>query len=510
MAVYQMQINYVNNNYIDVFINNYVGVFRRFITNKFIVNICGLKDFVSKDNHDVTILICKLNLLGFEVTISDGQDTIDEIQVEYTCVDTGQHEVWEYSIENLISTIDLSSKTDISIVGILVMQIISKLICKFKTIYKAIILDLDETVWKGTLAEDGIDIIKQNMHSNDAIPFLMFMRFIRTMAKELGLYVAICSRNDSDKVQTAIEKLSEEEFPLKGQIDCIVANYNDKSKNIKAIARQLSILTNSCVFIDDNQIVRDEVRKNLPEVFVPEWKNHNELITLLVSSCVFDRFELSLKSRNRKRLYEVLQQEREKGYLPQLFVKVNDDQNHIQSKKLYARSNQFKLVSEQIDFSNAKSLFFEIYRSNGESLGICSTITYSDVDTLTCSILNWAVSCRYFEIGLEEFVIIYLLNRFPEKQFQFACQFNKENAKIQNFINKYYGNVFTDSCDSVPVDSDTFINHFVGEHSFYKHLLKIQKSKKDFNVYFFDSNYSSKFDLRGIELLKNNTKLQFL
>lgn len=110
----------------------------------------------------------------------------------------------------------------------------------------------------------------------------------------------------------AIDKLNEKEFPLKDQIDCIIANYNDKSKNIKAIAQQLSILTNACVFIDDNPLVRDEVRQNLPEVFVPDWDNHDELITLLVTCCVFDRFELSLKSRNRKRLYAVLQQEREK------------------------------------------------------------------------------------------------------------------------------------------------------------------------------------------------------
>ena len=191
-----------------------------------------------------------------------------------------------------------------------------------KTLYKAIILDLDDTLWKGTLAEDGVNTIKQNLRSNDAVPFVTFMHFIQAMAKELGLYVAICSRNDIEKVLSTIDNLNEREFPFKGHIDCIVANYNDKSKNIKAIAQQLSILTNACVFIDDNQLVRDEVRQNLPEVFVPDWENHDELLTLLMTCCVFDRFELSLKSRNRKRLYEVLQQEREKSYLPQLFVRL--------------------------------------------------------------------------------------------------------------------------------------------------------------------------------------------
>ena len=498
------------NKYIDVYINNYVRQFRNFITSNYIINISGVAGFITTDDHDLSFLLHKLQTLGFEVTISSGLDTIDEIQVEYTIRGNANDEFFEYRIENLITTIYLSSKTGISIVGILVMQIISQIICKSKTMYKAVILDLDDTIWKGTLAEDGIDTIKQNLRSNDAIPFVTFMCFIQTLAKELGLYVAICSHNDIEKVLSAIDRLNEKEFPLKNQIDCIVANYNDKSKNIKAIAQKLSILTSSCVFIDDNQIVRDEVRQNLPEVFVPDWDNHDELLTLLLTCGAFDRFEFSLKSRNRKRLYAVLQQERKKSYLPQLFIKINDDINHIQARKLYAKSNQFKLVSEPIDFSNTKSLFFEMYRSNSENLGICSAITYSDRDGSICSILNWAVSCRYFEIGLEEFIILYLLNSFPRKYFQFACQFNNENKKIQEFISKYYGRVFTDSCDSVPVDCDEFVMQFENEPCFYNHLLNMHKSKKAFNVYYFDSYYSSEFDLRSIELLKNNTRLKLL
>lgn len=489
----------MNNKYIDIYINNYVKSFRSFITSKYIVHIGGLADFIAADDHDVLLLINKLQRYGFEVVISNGQDTIDEIQVEYTNKENGKRESFEYRIENLISTINLSSRTGISIVGILIMQIISKLICKFKTIYKAIILDLDDTVWKGTLAEEGIEVIKQKLRSSDAIPFVLFMCFIRVMATELGLYVAICSRNNTENVLSAIDQLNEKEFPIKGQIDCIVANDNDKSKNIKAIAQQLSILTSACVFIDDNQLVRDEVRQNLPEVFVPDWENHDGLLTLLETCCIFDRFELSLKSRSRKRLYAVLQQEREKSYLPQLFVKANDDINHVQARKLYAKSNQFKLISEQVNFSNTKSIYFELLRSNGENLGICSTITYS-IDGSICSILNWAISCRYFGIGLEEFIILYLKNYLPKMSFQFACQFHKDNRKIQSFIDKYYGCVFSDSCDSVPTDCDFFIEHFKYEHCFYNHLYVLLKNRNKFNVYYINNE--------SVSILKSNTKLE--
>ena len=427
------------NKYIDTYINNYVKPFRNFITSKYVVNIGGLAGFIAANDHDLSFLLRKLQTYGFKVTISNGQDTIDEIQVEYTVRGNANDELFGYKIENLVSTIYLSSKTGISVVGILVMQIISQIICKSKTLYKAVIFDLDDTVWKGTLAEDGIETIKQNLHSNDAMPFIAFMRFIRVMAKELGLYVAICSRNDNERVLSAIDKLNENEFPLKGQIDCIVANYNDKSKNIKVIAKQLSVLTNACVFVDDNQLVRDEVRQNLPEVFAPDWDNHEELITLLVTCCVFDRFELSLKSRNRKRLYTILQQEREKNYLPQLFVKVRNDINNMEAFRLYAKSNQFKFTDKKEFYNGCKSLVFEIYRDNGENLGICSAVTYME-DGKNVHVLNWAISCRYFEIGLEEYILLYIITLSDKRAITFTFNNTSYNGKAVSLIEKYKNN----------------------------------------------------------------------
>lgn len=424
------------NKYIDVYINNYVRQFRNFITSNYIVNIGGVAGFIAADDHDLSFLLRKLQTYGFEVIISNGQDTIDEIQVEYTIRGNTNDELFEYRIENLVSTIYLSSKTGISIVGILVMQIISEIICKSKILRKAVILDLDDTIWKGTLAEDGIDAIKQNLRSNDAIPFIGFMRFIQALAKELGLYIAICSRNNNEKVLSAIDRLDENEFPLKGQIDCIVANYNDKSKNIKAIAQKLSILTSACVFIDDNKIVRDEVRQNLPEVFVPDWDNHDELLTLLLTCGAFDRFELSLKSRNRKRLYAVLQQEREKSYLPRLLVKVSDDINHVEAMRLYAKSNQFKFSEKKEYYEKSRSLIFEIYRGNGENLGVCSAVTYAE-NKQNIHVLNWAISCRYFEIGLEEYILMYIFALANNRTITFAFDDTGFNGKAIELIEKY-------------------------------------------------------------------------
>lgn len=144
------------NKYIDTYINSYVRSFRGFNTDKYMVRIGGLANFITANDYDLSLLLHKLQTYGFEVTLSRGQDTMDEIQVECHREDNAKKELLEdkfgYKIENLITTIFLSSKTGISIVGILVMQIISRIISKSRIMYKAIVLDLDDTLWKGTLA----------------------------------------------------------------------------------------------------------------------------------------------------------------------------------------------------------------------------------------------------------------------------------------------------------------------------------------------------------------------
>ena len=296
---------------------------------------------------------------------------------------------------------------------------------------------MDDTIWNGTIGEIGIQEIEANLRSYEGKPYINFMNFVKILAEELGVFVAICSKNSTKIVQTALETFDKEIFPLKGQIDCVVANYNDKSTNIQNIAKQLSILPNSIVFIDDNPIVRDEVRKHLSGVFVPEWDNHNELITLLISCCIFDRFELSFKSRNRRRQFEILRGEKAKCSLPKLYVKINKDSDHIESSKLYAKSNQFRFARKQEQNTNEKhSVFFELYRDNGEKLGICSTITYTKIGSHFL-VDNWAISCRYFEIGLEEFILLYIIQLSEGKPIYFLFQETGLNLKALELINKY-------------------------------------------------------------------------
>jgi FkbH-like protein len=434
----------IDNSFLCVYINDFVKKFRTYNKDEFIISISGLKSFIPIDDKGFTWLLEQLNENNFIIEFEGNEESINEINVTCKNITKDTSSNFKYQIQNIPSTIELSSKTNIHAVGIIIIKIVAQIISKLKILYKAIVLDLDDTLWKGTLSEVGTEKIKENMLTEKGAPFIDFMKFVKTLGNELGVFIAICSRNEIKMVESTIDKLNENIFPLKNQIDYIIANNNDKSENIKMIAEQLSILTSSIVFIDDNQIVRDEVKNKLQEVFVPEWENHNELVTKLISACVFERGELSLNTQNRRKQYRIIKTERIQNSLPKLTVKVINDDKHTEAIKLYSKSNQFKFSQNDDNFNDdTKSLFFEIIRENGENLGICSAITFSHTyDTL--HIHNWAISCRYFEIGLEEFILLFIQKMENANKLFINHQKTEYNQIVSEMMVKY-SDAFTDS-----------------------------------------------------------------
>jgi FkbH-like protein len=435
----RLQNNYqeIDNSYLWVFINHFVKKFRQYDNDEFLIVIQGLNSFVSKDEKKLTYLFEQLQAYNFTINYYGDVKTLNHIDITCKNITKDTSYNFEYQIQNIVNILELSSKTDIPTAGIITMKIVAMVISKIKILYKAIVLDLDDTLWKGTLSEVGKVKIKENLQSEQGVPFIAFMKFIKTMANELGLFIAICSRNDSKIVESTIDELDDNIFPLKNQFDYIIANNNDKSENICKIAEQLSILPKAIVFIDDNQIVRDEIKNKLPEVYVPEWTNHTELITQFIVGCIFERVELSLSSQNRRKQYKIIQTERFQNSLPALNVKINNDDKHTESIKLYSKSNQFKFSPNDDTFDeDAKSIFLEIYRENGENLGICSALTYT-LKNDTFYIHNWAISCRYFKIGLEEIILMFIQKKSNANKFFINYQRSEYNQIINELIHKY-------------------------------------------------------------------------
>ena len=449
----------MDNKFINLFIDNLVRVFRSYNKERFTITISDLKKDIDKDDEVLSFLLKKLEENKIFIILCNSEERINQIEVKVLNTTTNIPYSFNYQIQNLPSILELSSRTDIPMLGIIIMKITAHIITKSKILYKAIVLDLDDTIWKGTLSEIGIEGIRSNLLSREGEMFISFMKFIKNLASELGIFIAICSRNDSKLVESAIEKLDVSTFPLKGQIDYIVANNNDKSENIKYIAEKLSILPKSIIFVDDNIIIRDEVRNKMPEVFVPEWVDHNDLLTQLIIGGFFERIELSYNSQNRKKVYSILNVERALNTLPKLYVKIRVDEGHQEAFSLYSKSNQFKLSQKnEINDNNSQSLYFELYRKeDNRDLGICSVITYTISDNIFF-VHNWAISCRYFGIGLEEYMLLYISELANGCKIRLIYEKTEYNQKVFDLLDKYFLNFVNTDQDNIielVIDRDT-------------------------------------------------------
>ncbi|MBR2526174.1 HAD-IIIC family phosphatase [bacterium] len=130
---------------------------------------------------------------------------------------------------------------------------------------KTIMLDLDNTLWGGIIGDIGENKIEVGMETPMGEMYLYFQQYLKELSKN-GVILNIVSKNDE---KIALSGLNSNKNYLKPE-DFISKriNWMPKSENIKSILKEINLLPESAVFIDDNQIEQDEVRQNLPQVEV--------------------------------------------------------------------------------------------------------------------------------------------------------------------------------------------------------------------------------------------------
>lgn len=423
------------NPFIKNFINNTLTPFRAINSERLTICIEGL---YYNDSDDMAVgqlqeLLSSYNII---LVLNRVFERMECLNVSYS-VDNKQVQNFSTNLIGITSLINLSAITNLSLSELIITRLVGQVLNRIKVIYKAIVLDLDDTLWKGTLSEIGKEEIKNNLLSPEGHKHIAFMKFVKRIADELGIFLAICSRNNIDEVKDTICYLPYEVFPLKDQLDVIIANDSNKSDNIVRIASELSILPNSIIFIDDNAIVRSEVRQSLPDCFIPEWNSIDEIYLLLETAAIFERPSISKNSQNRRKQYRVIQAEKQRSFLPQLYCRAFDDESHTNAIELYGKSNQFNWSQFNRDFADdIQSVYYSIYTPDNNDLGICSSFSYRNSGDIV-EIQNWAISCRFFEIGLEECLLLHMIEIFKCNKLKFRYNDSEKNGRVKNLILKY-------------------------------------------------------------------------
>jgi FkbH-like protein len=129
---------------------------------------------------------------------------------------------------------------------------------------KVLALDLDNTLWGGVVADDGLEGIELGDTSPRGEAFKAFQKYIASL-KQRGVLLAVCSKNDHARAAEVFEKHPEMVLRME-DIVSFKANWEPKSENLRQMAADLNLGLDSFVFIDDNPAEIEIVRQFAPEV----------------------------------------------------------------------------------------------------------------------------------------------------------------------------------------------------------------------------------------------------
>jgi FkbH-like protein len=288
---------------------------------------------------------------------------------------------------------------------------------------KCLILDLDNTLWGGIIGDDGVENIRLAQGDPMGEAFLDVQRLALAL-RERGIVLAVSSKNDDEVARIPFRK-HPEMLLREHHIAIFQANWKDKAANIRTIAQELSFGLDAFVLLDDNPVERALVRKELPQVAVPELPADPALYArTLAAAGYFEAITFSDEDRMRADSYQTnartvaLRQGSDSldEYLLSLAMEATfepfDLINRARIAQLINKSNQFNLTTRryteaQIAAMEADPTCFTIQVRLTDRFGdngIISVIICR-ASQATWSIDTWLMSCRVLGRRVEQAVL---------------------------------------------------------------------------------------------------------
>jgi FkbH-like protein len=241
---------------------------------------------------------------------------------------------------------------------------------------KCVVWDLDNTLWQGSLLEEGPGALQVRREAVDLV----------TALDQRGIIQSIVSKNDFGPAMAMVAKVGLEDYFISPAI-----NWGRKSHNVKAIADELNINIDTFAVIDDSAFERDEITSQWPQA---RTFAETEIGTLLQRP----EFDVPINAETVARRLSYLAE----GKRKEIAASYGDDYDSF-LRSCAAEAHLFKPVAEG-HISRCLEL---IQRSNQLNL---STRRYDRADFLHLlalpTILAMALACsdRFGDYGIVGFV----------------------------------------------------------------------------------------------------------
>lgn len=301
---------------------------------------------------------------------------------------------------------------------------------------KCLVLDCDDTLWGGTLGEDGAAALKiGGDYPGNAFSF--FQKKIVELA-DSGIILAICSKNDESAVRSVFA--SHPAMILREKhISTWRVNWCDKAENLHSIVSELNIGEDAIVFVDNDARERARIAAAFHgNVATPEFPQSPWELPNFVEKLINDFFRaetITNEDLNKTQLYHdaatraSLKQNFSslEDYIASLEIKLivvpANDFSLPRLAQLTQKTNQFNLTTQRRseaelrDFiARGNAVFFVAASDKIGDLGIIGEAEIEiDADKKTAHIVNFLMSCRALGRGIETAFAQKILNKINER-----------------------------------------------------------------------------------------------
>jgi FkbH-like protein len=257
---------------------------------------------------------------------------------------------------------------------------------------KCVVWDLDNTLWDGTLTEDGASALQLKPGMVEILEDL----------DRSGILQSIASKNNPDQAMQVLKQFNLDHLFLYPQI-----SWAPKGQAVQAIAHQLNIGIDTVLFIDDSEFEREQVETSCPGVHVMDAIDYRS-----VASIVKSQPSGTTESKSRRELYKVEQDRKQlatafkedyKAFLRHceitLTVSSLGPHNLERVHELTQRTNQMNFSGNRYDRSSLQKIIDTPYLDSyvlacADKFGSYGIVGFGIVDRRRPLLTDLMFSCR--------------------------------------------------------------------------------------------------------------------
>jgi FkbH-like protein len=291
---------------------------------------------------------------------------------------------------------------------------------------RLIILDLDNTLYKGILSEDGLSGLELTKNHKKLFKLLK-------KCKDRGILLAIASKNDEKDVLNLVNSNFLSPLSLEDFVS-IKANWLEKSVNIKEIIDEVNFSSEYCLFLDDNTSEILKVKNNFNEIEVLLAEDINLVLKLLTfhprislrSKTLEDqmRNEDLIANKKRRELQKRSNSDSSFELMSEVSIieatkSIQDRLFEISNKTNQFNSNNYRIRNQELDDLIEKKPISALGISLKDSLSNSGIIGFvaAKVQNKSLIVFDLCLSCRALGRNLESVMIFKSLEYLAKNHF---------------------------------------------------------------------------------------------